>query len=89
MTESDNALVTIAQFISPIDAELARAKLDAFGIMAILLDENIGNIQLPYAGVTGGVRLQVLEGQEAQAIEILNAPPEPAGSAESDDSADV
>jgi hypothetical protein len=52
-------LVTIDRFLFIADAEIARATLEAAGIDAVLVDENIVRMSWGDAQAHGGVRLQV------------------------------
>ncbi|MCW8884986.1 MAG: DUF2007 domain-containing protein [Motiliproteus sp.] len=52
-------MVTIACFSLPIDAQIARAKLESEGIPAYVADEHTINMQWLYSDAMGGVRLQV------------------------------
>ena len=63
-------LVTIDRFLFISDAEIARATLEAAGIDAVLVDENIVRMSWGDAQAHGGVRLQVRaeDAEEAQAI---------------------
>ena len=64
-------LVTIAQFPSYIEAELAKQLLDDFGIESVVTGENASNIySIP---AVEGPELQVLESQAKQAQEILES----------------
>jgi hypothetical protein len=65
-------LVTIAQFPSYIEAELAKQMLSDFGIEAVVSGDNTSNV---YSGIPAlsDVELQVLESQAQEAIEILES----------------
>ncbi len=71
-------LVTIATYESSVQANLARGRLEAEGIEALLLDENVHRM---FGGVYGRVRLAVApeDVEEAEAILGLG---EHAGSAQ-------
>ena len=53
------ALVTLARFRDPLDAELARARLEGAGIEALILDQHLTGINWFYSLALGGVRVQV------------------------------
>ena len=53
------ALVTLARFRDPLDAELARARLEGAGIDAVILDQHLTGINWFYSLALGGVRVQV------------------------------
>ena len=63
-------LVTIDRFLFIANAEIARATLEAAGIDAVLVDENIVRMSWGDAQAHGGVRLQVRaeDADEARAI---------------------
>jgi len=64
-------LITIAQFPSYIEAELAKQLLDDFGIKSVVTGQNAANIySIP---AVEGPELQVLESQAKQAQEILES----------------
>jgi len=65
------ALVCVETLFSPVDAEIARALLDAAGIEAVLFDAGIASLIGP--GVSG-IRLMVLAEDEAGARRILTQP---------------
>jgi hypothetical protein len=65
-------LVTIAQFPSYIEAELAKQQLEGFGIEAFVMGANAANV---YSGLPfiEGPELQVLESRAKEALEILES----------------
>ncbi len=65
-------LITVAQFTSYIEADLARQRLEDEGIKAVVTGENVGNV---YSGVPAAVdiELQTLESQAEEAREILES----------------
>ena len=65
-------LVTVAQFVNYIEAELAKQLLADYGIEAVATGENASNIySLP---AVEGPELQVMESQAQKAREILESP---------------
>ena len=67
----DDKLVTIAQFPSYIEAEMARQLLADYGIKAVATGENASDMfSLP---AVEGPELQVPESQAQQAQEILES----------------
>jgi hypothetical protein len=61
-------LITIAQYGDSIEANLAKQTLADFGIQSVIDGEYAGNVYaLP------NIRLQVLESEAQQAIEILES----------------
>ena len=64
-------LVEVASYTMPIEAELARGRLEAEGIHAILTGGGAGNVFLGIQGIGGQFRLQVAAGDAERAIIIL------------------
>lgn len=60
---------TLRTYPSLIPAQLAQARLRASGIEAIIPDES--SASMGYAGVVGGVRVQVLDADRAAAEAVL------------------
>ena len=60
------SLVELERFYSPVEAELARLRLEAAGIPSIIFDA-----ETLYASVATGVRLMVDREDEAQARAVL------------------
>ncbi|HEY5998697.1 MAG TPA: DUF2007 domain-containing protein [bacterium] len=69
----DDELVTIERFLDRVDAQVARSRLEAAGIEAVLADEGMGGL-FGY-GLVKGVRLQVPAGDEARARALLAEEP--------------
>jgi len=65
------ALVTLCSYRDPIDAELAKTRLDHAGIPAVLLDQFLPSIQWLYSFAIGGVKLKVDETDIDAAIAAL------------------
>lgn len=64
-------LVTVATFNTPVEAEMARVRLERIGIPAYL-GNSIAVGVMPYLGNDlGGISLQVLEKDAEQARELL------------------
>ena len=72
---------TIARFGKSEDAHLCRMHLGAAGIEAIVLDENIVQLEQPWSERAGGVAVEVNDEDFAAATELLAAdkgvPPDP------------
>jgi len=66
-------LVTIATYLFPHEAHIAKARLEAVGIESFIADEHTTNI---FSNAMGGVRLQVPAEFAAQAQQVLNEPTE-------------
>ncbi|OYQ24992.1 hypothetical protein CHU93_14210 [Sandarakinorhabdus cyanobacteriorum] len=65
------ALVCVETLFSPVEAEIARTRLEAAGIDALLFDAGIASLIGP--GVSG-IRLMVLAEDEASARRLLADP---------------
>ncbi len=69
-----DVLVTIATYLNPNEAFLARGVLESAGIDCILLDEHVSLVYgRPGGGIVGGVRLQVAAEDEQAARALLAA----------------
>jgi hypothetical protein len=66
--------VTVATFVEPIEAHLARARLEQEEIPAIILDEHTAGTAWHYALAVGGAKLQVPESRAERARQILALP---------------
>ena len=64
---------TVASFREPYQAHLAKGKLEAEGIPAIVLDEHLVQINFNFSQAIGGVKVQVPEAALDEAREILKA----------------
>lgn len=71
MEESDEIIV-YKRFDSAIDANLAKTKLDAYGIPCFLTEENLTNLYPLQNTVLFGVRLHIFSNDQDQADKILN-----------------
>ena len=66
----NDKLVKVGQFASYIEAELARQKLEDFGIKAVVSGDNAANIYSGILAVEGPV-IEVFESQAEEARQIL------------------
>lgn len=64
-------LITIASYPQPIEAHIAKGRLEAEGILCFLGDENIVSVHPFYSNAVGGVKLKVREAEAERAVEIL------------------
>ncbi|MEM8826422.1 MAG: DUF2007 domain-containing protein [Pseudomonadota bacterium] len=64
------AMIEIARFHTPIEADLARARLEAAGLDALLLDHNLASA---FGGAMMPSRLMVLPADERRARELLES----------------
>src|SRR5688572_22012127 len=70
---------TIATFSKPEEAHLFRTRLEAAGIPAFVLDENLVQLDWLYSNAIGGVRVQIADEDLEDAREFLAADsPQPA-----------
>jgi hypothetical protein len=63
-------LITVRTFAAPWAAQLARARLEAAGIEAMVADEHLG--RMITFNTVGGARLQVREQDAAAALDVLS-----------------
>lgn len=66
-------LVTIAAYLNPYEAYLARGVLESAGIECVLLDEHMSHYYGRASAVVGGVKLQVSTADEQTARALLSA----------------
>lgn len=65
-------LITVATYTQPIQAHIAKGRLEAEGILCFLGDENIVSVHPFYSNAVGGVKLKVREEEAEQAFAILD-----------------
>ncbi|MGE0771128.1 MAG: hypothetical protein AB7K37_05410 [Cyclobacteriaceae bacterium] len=71
--ENNEKIIVFDRFENVISANLAKTKLDAYGIPCFLSEENFGSI-FPFKNeLFGGVRLHIFEKDKAQVDEILRS----------------
>jgi hypothetical protein len=68
-------LVTIFKAFSAAEAELTRARLEVAGFHAVVMGELAALSIGGYSPATGGIRVQVLEDEAAEARAFLDAGP--------------
>ncbi len=68
-------LVTVATFSYPIEAYLAKTRLDWEEIPCFVADDRLVTWNWLYSRAIGGVRLQVRSGDWEAALDVLEAPP--------------
>lgn len=66
-----STLKTIASYTSPIEAHIAKGRLEAEGIQAFIADEHHIWANWMYSNALGGVKIQVREEDAEQAKTIL------------------
>lgn len=69
----EEKIVEFARYDTLIEANLAKTKLDAYGIPCFLSDENFGALYPIANDFMPGVRLHIFERDRGQVIEILTA----------------
>lgn len=74
MDERDKIIVYTA-FDTTVEANLAKTKLDAYGIPCFLSDENFVNLYPIRNEVFPGTRLHIFESDAARVSELLNETP--------------
>ncbi len=67
------SMKTLASFNLPMDAYLLRVRLEGSGINAYVRDENLITLDWLYANAVGGVKVEVMDEDYEQALELLNA----------------
>ncbi|CAG0977260.1 hypothetical protein MYXO_01649 [Myxococcaceae bacterium] len=68
---SPERLVTVAAFSEPIEAHLARSRLECEGLACSIADEHIVGVYWLSASAVGGVKLQVRERDREHALRVL------------------
>jgi hypothetical protein len=68
-------LVAVASYASPVEAHLARSRLEAAGIPAFVADEHIVAVHWLCSSAVGGVKVQVRLRDLDAARRLLEAPP--------------
>src|SRR5690348_5533430 len=70
--EEQDEIIVIKRFDSSIDANLAKTKLDAYGIPCFLTEENLTNLYPMQNTVLFGVRLHIFSKDNSEAERILS-----------------
>lgn len=69
--ETEDKIVVVKTFDTPVVAGIAKSKLDAYGIPCFLSEENMGSLY-PFSNAGfSGIRLHVFEKDKERAKEIL------------------
>lgn len=66
-------LVTVRSFDNPIEAHLARTRLESEGIEGVLFDENIIGLNPVYNVAVGGIKAKVMKEDHEQASQLLKS----------------
>jgi hypothetical protein len=72
LEDDDVRAVVVAAYNSPIEAEMAKSRLQTEGIDADLLDVHTASIGTHMTLAIGGVKVRVLEADAERAHEVLN-----------------
>jgi len=76
-------MAILRTFNNEIEAEMAMSALEAAGIESVMLRDDCGGVQ-PAMGLTAGIRVQISDDDLEAALEVLDAPTEPAEFADGD-----
>lgn len=63
--------MTVAAFSQPVEAHLARGRLECEGIECFIADEHIVGIDWLYSAAVGGVKLKVRREERERAVALL------------------
>ncbi len=77
--EQPENIIVLKWFGSPIEASLAKTKLDSYGVPNFLGSENFGQLYPNILGEKYGISLHVFERDKDQAIDVLDRTLEPPG----------
>lgn len=69
----EDKIVVFKAFDTVMEANLAKTKLDAYGVPCFLTDENFVNLYPIRNDIFPGVRLYIFENDKARVAEILNS----------------
>lgn len=67
----EDKIIILASFDTVVEANLAKTKLDAYGIPCFLTEENFTNLYPIRNAIFPGVRLHVFENDRQRAEEVL------------------
>lgn len=71
MKENQERIIVLESYGTVVEANLAKTKLDAYGIPCFLSDENFTSL-LPFKNdLMTGVRLHIFNNDRARALEVL------------------
>lgn len=68
MAESQEKIIEFKRYDTLVEANLAKTKLDAYGIPCFLTDEHFGNLYPISNGIFPGVRLHLFEKDKARPL---------------------
>jgi hypothetical protein len=70
--EAEDSIIVFQHFDNSIDANIVKAKLDAYGIPCFLTEENFSNLYPSNNFITGGTRLHVFARDKDNINELLS-----------------
>lgn len=73
MAEMDNDIVVFRNFENSIEANIAKTKLDAYGVPCFLTEENMANLYPGQSFNAFKIRLHLFAGDRARATQILGS----------------
>ena len=76
MIEPDEKIIVFNAFDTVVEANLAKTKLDAYGVPCFLTEENLTSLYPVRMGIFPGVRLHIFEKDIDQVRSILGNQPE-------------
>jgi hypothetical protein len=65
----NNPIIVLQTFDSPIEANIIKAKLDAYGIPCFLSEEHLTALTTPL--LSGGIRLHIFQHDKEQVVQLL------------------
>ncbi|MBS1681204.1 MAG: DUF2007 domain-containing protein [Bacteroidetes bacterium] len=72
MTEPEEKIIVFRAYDTVIQANLAKTKLDAYGIPCFLTDENLTSLYPIRNDIFPGVRLHIFEKDKQQTEDLLS-----------------
>jgi hypothetical protein len=69
-------LLTVATFVTPLEAELTRGRLDEGGVEAIVTDAELVTVDWSMSNAIGGVKVRVAAEDAERARAVLSEPVE-------------
>ena len=74
MASATANIIVLGTYYNPVDAHLARTRLEAAGIACFVSNESLALLNQMYSPASGGVRLHVYARDAARATEVLREP---------------
>lgn len=73
MTEKEDDIIVLRHFDSAIDANIAKTKLDAYGIPCFLTEENMASLYPGQSFFAFSVRLHIFSSDQERARQVLQS----------------